>query len=69
MLVIESKAGSKEYKLLRFVEFLELLGRVAYRCMKLTPDEDPKFINYMSQVVDQMLQREGLQRKILELDL
>jgi hypothetical protein len=61
MQVVNEKTHGDQYLRLKFVEFLELLGRVAHHGMTMQ-QEQKEFEFYLSKVIDQVLGPLGLHR-------
>ncbi len=62
MQVVIEKTHGDQYLRLKFVEFLELLGRVAYHGMTVQQDKQKEFEFYLSRVIDHVLGPLGLHR-------
>ena len=67
MLVLNERTQSDAYSKLRFTEFLELIGRIADHALTVDKQTELDFEGYLQLVIEQLLAKAGLQRKILAL--
>ncbi len=68
MTCIDEMNNVEQYNKLQFVEFLEIICRVAYEHFDEAPIKDLPFINKLEIVLDNVLALKGIERKNINME-